>query len=116
MRTDGSAKRQLTLHPGNGFDLSPTWSPDGQRIAFQRGGIWIVTVATGEVTNLGLPGQPSHPSWSPDGRHIAFAWIPTEPGSGVWQLYTVRADGTGMRLRTSNPTWGGGASPVWMSR
>lgn len=116
MRADGTAKRQLTLHPGNGFDLSPSWSPDGQRIAFQRGGISIVAVATGEVTNLGLPGQPTHPSWSPDGRHLAFAWIPAEPGSGVWQLYTVRADGSGMRLRTTDPTWGGGASPAWIAR
>ena len=114
MRADGSAKRQLTLNPGNGFDLSPSWSPDGQRIAFQRGGISIVTVATGEVTNLGLPGQPIQPSWSPDGRHIAFAWIPTEPGAGIWQLYTVRPDGSGMRLRTTNPAWGGGASPAWI--
>jgi len=116
MRADGSAKRQLTLNPGNGFDLSPTWSPDGQRIAFQRGGISIVTVATGEVTNLGLPGQAIQPSWSPDGRHIAFAWIPTEPGAGIWQLYTVRPDGSGMRLRTTNAAWGGGASPAWMPR
>jgi hypothetical protein len=116
MRADGSAKRQLTVHPDNGFDLSPSWSPDGQHIAFQRGGISIVTVATGEVTNLGLPGQPTQPSWSPDGRHIAFAWRPTEPGSGVWQLYTVRSDGSGMRLRTTNLAWGGGVSPAWIAR
>lgn len=54
------------------------------------------------------------PAWSPDGRHIAFAWLPSEPGSGVWQLYTVRPDGTGMRLRTTDPAWGGGASPAWI--
>jgi Tol biopolymer transport system component len=114
MRVDGSEKRQLTFHPENGFDLSPSWSPDGQRIAFQRGGISIVSVATGEVTNLGIQGQSSQPAWSPDGRHIAFAWRPSEPGSGVWQLYTVRPDGSGMRLRTTNPTWGGGASPAWI--
>ena len=114
MRGDGSDKRQVTLHPGNGFDLNPSWSPDGQRIAFRRGGIAIVTVATGEVTYLDLPGTEMQPSWSPDGRHIAFAWTPSEPGSGVWQLYTVRPDGTGMRLRTTNPAWGGGVSPAWI--
>ncbi|HUQ80290.1 MAG TPA: Ig-like domain-containing protein [Gemmatimonadaceae bacterium] len=116
MRWDGSEKRQLTLNPGNGFDLSPSWSPDGQRIAFQRGGISIVAVATGAVTNLGLPGMSLQPSWSPDGRHIAFAWQPLEPGAGDLQLYTVRADGTGMRLRTTNPAWGGGVSPTWIAR
>ena len=116
MRADGSAKRQLTLHPDNGFDLSPSWSPDGQRIAFQRGGIAIVTVATGTVTYLGLPGTAAQPAWSPDGRHIAFAWRPSAPGSGEWQLYTVRPDGSGMRLRTTNAAWGGGVSPTWIRR
>jgi uncharacterized protein YjdB len=116
MRADGSAKRQLTLHPDNGFDLSPSWSPDGQRIAFQRGGIAIVTVATGNVTYLGLPGTAAQPAWSPDGRHIAFAWRPSAPGSGEWQLYTVRPDGSGMRLRTTNAAWGGGVSPTWIGR
>jgi Tol biopolymer transport system component len=116
MRADGSAKRQLTVHPGNGFDLAPSWSPDGQRIAFQRGGISIVTVATGAVATLDLPGTSTHPSWSPDGRHIAFAWRPSEPGSGRWELYTVRPDGSGMRLRTTNAQWGGGVSPTWIAR
>jgi Tol biopolymer transport system component len=113
MRADGSEKRQLTSHPDNGFDLGPSWSPDGQRIAFQRGGIAIVTVATGAVSYLDLPGTASQPAWSPDGRHIAFAWRPSEPGSGTWELYTVRPDGSGMRLRTTNPAWGGGVSPAW---
>ena len=116
MRADGTAKRQLTVHPGNGFDLAPSWSPDGQRIAFQRGGISIVTIATGQVTTLDLPGVQIQPAWSPDGRHIAFAWQPSEPGSGRWELYTVRPDGTGMRLRTTNVQWGGGGSPTWIAR
>ena len=116
MRADGSAKRQLTVHPGNGFDLAPSWSPDGQRIAFQRGGISIVTVATGEVVTLDQPGTSVHPAWSPDGRHIAFSWQPSEPGAGGWEIYTVRPDGTGRRLRTTNPQWGGGVSATWIAR
>ena len=116
MRADGSEKRQLTSHPDNGFDLHPTWSPDGQRIAFQRASVAIVTVATGTVTYLNVPGIAAHPSWSPDGRHIAFTRLDPGPNGAEWQLYTVRADGTGMRLRTTNPLWGGGVSPTWIAR
>jgi uncharacterized protein YjdB len=116
MRADGSEKRQLTSHPDNGFDLHPTWSPDGQRIAFQRASVAIVTVATGVVTYLNVPGIAAQPSWSPDGRHIAFTWHDVGPNGSDWQLYTVRADGTGMRLRTTNPLWGGGVSPTWIVR
>jgi len=116
MRVDGSGKRQLTSHPDNGFDLHPTWSPDGQRIAFQRASVAIVTVATGAVTYLNVPGVAAQPSWSPDGRHIAFTRLDPGPNGAEWQLYTVRADGTGMRLRTTNPLWGGGVSPTWIAR
>jgi uncharacterized protein YjdB len=116
MSADGTQKRELTVNPGNGFDLAPSWSPDGQRIVFQRGGISIVTIATGQVTTLDIVGTSIQPAWSPDGRHIAFAWQPSEPGAGRWELYTVRPDGTGLRLRTSNVQWGGGVSPAWIAR
>ena len=116
MRWDGSEKRQLTSHPDNGFDLHPSWSPDGQRIVFQRASVAIVTVATGAVTYLNVPGIAAQPSWSPDGRHIAFAWRELGPNAGDWQLYTVKPDGTNMRLRTTNPQWGGGVYPTWIAR
>jgi Tol biopolymer transport system component len=117
MRVNGTSKRQLTNNPGNGFDSHPSWSPDGQRIVFARDGLAIVTVATGGVVRLTIPGVATAPAWSPDGRHIAFARQGTEPGLGSWDIYTVHPDGSDMRRRaqgvarqgyTVEPSWIGG--------
>jgi Tol biopolymer transport system component len=49
LRADGSDKRRLTNIPD--FDAEPTWSPDGQQIAFRRStavqGSDIMIVAAG---------------------------------------------------------------------
>jgi len=117
MRVNGTSKRQLSDNPGDDFDLHPSWSPDGQRIVFARDGLAIVTVATGAVVRLTLPGVIRAPAWSPDGRHIAFARAGTEPGLGSWDIYTVHPDGSDMRRRaadvarlgnTVEPSWIGG--------
>lgn len=57
--------------------MSPTWSPEGKRIAFvsfekNRSSINIVDVLTGRVERVTqFPGINSAPAWSPDGRKLA---------------------------------------------
>jgi uncharacterized protein YjdB len=116
MNADGSNKELITW--SNAGDRTPTWSPDGMRIAFIRAygddtDITIVNVGGGAATRLELPGRQEGPEWSPDGRHIAF-WQPVG-ATGATAVYTVRADGTNVRLHTL-PSWGGGYDPTWIRR
>jgi TolB protein len=118
MNADGSGKHSLVVNATAG-DRDPTWSPDGSRIAFVRSyrddtDIMIVGVATGEVVRMALPGQQEAPAWSPDGRHIAY-WrhVGTDASAAI---YTVRANGTNVRLHTRLPAWGGAYDPSWIHR
>ena len=66
----------LTKHPAN--DFSPTWSPDGTRLAFvsdraASNDIYVMDVFTGRVKPLvNEPTTETWPRWSPDGCCIAF--------------------------------------------
>lgn len=118
----GSNLRQITTD--DGFDGTPTFSNDGEKIAFMRYNatgpgfgydVMIVSAAGGTPVRLALPGDQMTPAWSPDGKFIAVSGTPTA-GTGSSQIYTMRADGTGLRLRTVNPAHGGGVAPAWIAR
>jgi Tol biopolymer transport system component len=116
MRADGSDKQRVTSTL-SGFDAMPTWSPDGATLAFRRyyGGdadITVVSLATGALRRIALPGLQAAPAWSPDGSQIAF----TQNLGLVENVYSMRPDGSRVRLRTVNPAWGGGLSPSWVRR
>ena len=117
MNADGT-NQQLRTSSADGFDAEPTWSAGGTQIAFSRiyagdREIAILTLASGNVQRISLPGAQWHPAWSPDGSHIAF-WQPAGPT--VTGIYTMRTDGTNVRLHTLDESWGGGFNPTWISR
>ena len=101
----------------------PTWSPDGQRIAFSgnRGGLTDLFIVNADGTNLQQLTDDRfgdlQPQWSPDGTHIAFA---TDRGPGAdlallrlspWHIATYEiATGTitvlpGQGGHNTNPQW-----------
>jgi Tol biopolymer transport system component len=126
-REDRSVDRPLITQRDFGDDRtimlsSPSFSPDGQRIAYQRNAqkpiwplrIWISLTAGGPPVPL-LPatheGYQGAPSWSPDGQWIAY----TEWKEREWMLVKVRV-GSGEEpvvLRTDGVP---NASPHWSPR
>jgi Tol biopolymer transport system component len=76
MNADGSNPINLTNSPGE--DAYPTWSPDGNRIAFAsiRDGdqeIYVMNVDGSSQIRLTTRRGPDYePAWSPDGIRIAF--------------------------------------------
>lgn len=87
-----------------GSASSPSFSPDGSRLAFvsSLGGlpqVWTVS-ADGGWPDLvtALPDPVGEVRWSPDGAWLAFSLA---PGGGMnEQVYLVRPDGSGLRRLT----------------
>ncbi len=89
MNADGSDVTPLS--PEDAEDTAPTWSPDGQKIAFvsQRDGnreIYVMDADGQNVVNVTRhPADDWTPAWSPDGSQLAFASIRT----GGWEIFVI---------------------------
>jgi Tol biopolymer transport system component len=123
MNSDGSNVRMLTT----GFydDREPQFSPDGTQIAFSSDrpplgsppgiatgsyNIWVLTLATGELTEIthATDGGTNYyyPTWSPDGQQLTFVdtshaidSIASDGQGSIKTLYSNAAD------TFYSPTW-----------
>ena len=123
---DYTGLKRLTDPAAGADDSSPTWSPDGKRIAFVRvlhtipapadaHEIYVMKANGSGLSRLTRnTAYDDHPAWSPDGKWIAFTREDrTWPGSGEvnFDIWVMRANGKAQRQLTGNrvdevcPAW-----------
>jgi TolB protein len=119
----GEELRRLT--DGSGVNELPSWSPDGERIAFIRGdpagepyGVYVIGADGRGLAKISgeVLAEESRPAWSPDGTRIAFSGyavseLPVRDNFVQTDLYVVDVEG-GRPTRITvgetidrDPTW-----------
>ena len=126
-----SSLTQITS--SDAWDIEPTWSPDGSKIAFSsnRSGnlsteasakvdydIWVMNSDGTGLSNLtNNPAYDGKPKWSPDGTKIAFV----SDRSGNLDIWTMNADGSNLKQLTdltiidTDPCWSPDGSKIAFS-
>jgi TolB protein len=118
MSEEGTGVQRIT---DGGYAVSPSWSPNGQMLAFSwnrkygpgdPGGVDIHIIDIASKNYLQIThesGSNDFPSWAPDNRHIVFE-RKTGKRSDIW---TMLADGTDQRQLTHT---GNNFMPNWSSK
>lgn len=129
--TSGENERRLTSQGGTSTD----WSPDATRLAFTTDRdadpadfpsgaslpheLYVVDVASGTETRLTdtLDGSEDDPQWSLDGSTIAYTlWFDDDISSEDAEIYSIRADGSGVQQLTDTGRFRYDFRPTWSPR
>ncbi len=100
MNIDGTNIKRLTDDFGD--EVVPSWSPDGKKIVFSRGG--TIHIMNSDGSNMTSTGQGGYfTRWSPDGKHIAF--LSGRAGDRfrsmeLYHIYVMDIDGTNITQLT----------------
>jgi WD40 repeat protein len=124
--TDGAGLTRLTPRGTttavvHSYD-SVSWSPDGSKVAvaaangsFSENPIHSVYIAGADGSTfkrIGPLGNIWDAVWSPDGQWIAFS-MATKAAGGLFELYLMHPDGSGVRLLTPDSDGLSSLHPTW---
>lgn len=97
---DLASGNKVPIYREGVLNISPTFSPDGRRVAFASAGpdsnidIYVCDRSCRQPQRLTTSSAiDTNPAWSPDGKHIAF----TSSRSGKPQIFLMDADGQNTR-------------------
>jgi Tol biopolymer transport system component len=111
MNADGSDQRKVTFpdDPNAPDANSPSWSPDGSKIAFAAGlvgggeaaNIFTINADGSDRTQRTFAQSSDNPIWSPDGKDIIFE----TNRNGPIEIWTMNADGSDQKFLLSGNSY-----------
>lgn len=109
VRADGQASKTIVTLSSIGVEVpvsEAAWSPDGSKIAFVAGGVWVVD-SDGRNAHFLLhvsrgltPPGPGHVAWSPDSKQIAAYY------SGAGLLHAISLEDFEQRILVTKDATG----------
>ena len=119
---DADGANPLTMVSSKEPIISPSWSPDGSKIAYvsfekKKPIIFLQSLSGQRIILANFKGNNSAPAWAPDGDKLA---IVLTYGANS-QVYTISADGSGLKQITKSsaidtePTWSNDGQWIYFS-
>lgn len=94
---DGEGDHVLQLTDNGKYNINPSFSRDGENIAYESGDDIYIVDSSGASEML-LVSDAHNPSWAPNGSRLAFSAY----RDGQYDIFVIDTDGANMTILTDN--------------